>query len=251
MVERFRNDNEPGSTTGAEGLKALAPAAALLGAAVLLGLGTRRRSAAGTALGTVAGALAIRWATGNRRKRGAAVLQLAPRAEAKLVLVPGGRPLSSGITIEKTVLVNRSAVELYHFWHHFERLPLVMRHLKSVRSLGGMSEWELAGPFGMPLSWKAEITEDVPNRSLAWRSLPGGLVDASGAVTFTPSPSGRGTEVKVLLSYAAPGGTLLSKFAKAFGEAPEQQLKEDLRRFKQLLETGEIATTDGQPRGAH
>jgi uncharacterized membrane protein len=99
------------------------------------------------------------------------------------------------------------------------------------------------------VEWDAELLEDVPNRRLTWRSLPGSDVDHRGSVEFTPAPGNRGTEVHVRLEYHRPGGRAGEALALAFFQHPEQQIREDLRRFKALVETGELPTTEGQPTG--
>jgi uncharacterized membrane protein len=147
--------------------------------------------------------------------------------------------------VVKAITVNRPVEEVYRFWRGFDRLPQFMRHLESVRSLGSTrSHWTARGPAGTTVEWDAETVEDVTNDRIAWRSLPGADVENRGVVRFTPAPGGRGTEVIVELEYSPPGGTVGRALATVLGEEPEQQLKDDLRRFKQVLETGEIARTE-------
>jgi len=104
--------------------------------------------------------------------------------------------------------------------------------------------------MGMSVKWEAEIINDQPNELIAWRSLAGADVDNAGSVTFKPAPGDRGTEVSVTMDYIPPAGKAGSLFAKLFGKDANQVIREDLRRFKQLMETGELPTTEGQPRGA-
>jgi uncharacterized membrane protein len=109
-------------------------------------------------------------------------------------------------------------------------------------------------PAGTTVEWDAEITDDVPGERIAWRSLEGASVGNRGQVEFRPAPGGRGTEVHAQLEYAprggAPrGGALASVIARLFGEEPQQQVSDDLRRFKQVVETGEIARSEGSPLG--
>jgi len=101
----------------------------------------------------------------------------------------------------------------------------------------------------MSLEWDAEIINDEPDQMLSWRSLPGADVDTAGSVHFRELPAGRGTEVRVNLKYDPPAGKLGSLVARLFGESPQRQIEADLARFKSLLETGEIASTQGQPSG--
>jgi len=158
------------------------------------------------------------------------------------------RAEESSVRFRRAITVDRSPQELYRFWRDFENLPRVMRYLVSVRSIGGTrSHWVARGPAGKSVEWDAEITEDQPNVYLSWRSLPGADVDNSGSVTFDPAPGNRGTIVRVELEYTPPGGIFGATIAKLFGRSPEQEIRVDLYRLKQLLETGEITTTEGQP----
>jgi uncharacterized membrane protein len=148
------------------------------------------------------------------------------------------------------VIVDRPAGDLYQLWRDFERLPRIMNHLESVKILDQRrSHWMVKAPAGMRVEWDAEIIEDRPDEFIAWRSLPEAIMKNSGSVQFIPAVGGRGTLLKVELQYEPPGGKLGAMVAKLFGEAPEQQLRVDLRRFKQLMETGEIARTEGQSAG--
>jgi len=125
-----------------------------------------------------------------------------------------------------------------------------MRHLESVEDLGGgRSRWVAAGPAGMRVEWEAEIINDVPNETIAWRSVEGSQIDNAGAVRFQPAPGDRGTEIRVTLEYNPPFGKPGALIAKLFGEEPQVQIDEDLRRFKQLIEAGEFPTIEGQPTG--
>jgi uncharacterized membrane protein len=151
-----------------------------------------------------------------------------------------------GVRIERAITVNRPVSEVYQFWHQFENLPRFMRHLESVETLaGGRSRWRAKGPAGMVFEWEAEIVQDRADEWIAWRSLEGSDVDNSGSVRFMRAPGGRGTEIHVQLQYAPPAGRIGRTIAKLFGEEPEQQIADDLRRFKQLMETGEIPISEG------
>ncbi len=162
----------------------------------------------------------------------------------------GGLSQIHGTHVIKTVTINKSAEELYNFWRNFENLPRFMWNLESVKVTGDRrSHWVAKGPAGMKVEWDAETTEDIPNQRIAWRSVEGSQIQHWGQVIFQQLPGDRGTIVKSEIRYLAPGGTLGKMFAKAFGSAPEQQIMQDLRHLKQLLETGEIPTTEGQPAG--
>ncbi|MEH2082495.1 MAG: SRPBCC family protein [Nostoc sp.] len=158
--------------------------------------------------------------------------------------------INQPIKIEKTVTINKSAEELYRFWHNFENLPTFMKHLKSVRVFNEKrSHWIANAPLGNSVEWDAEILEDRQNEFISWASVEGADVDNSGFVRFKKAPGDRGTEVKIVLEYNPPGGALGATVAKLFGEEPEQQIGDELHRFKMLMEAGEIATTEGQPSG--
>jgi len=155
---------------------------------------------------------------------------------------PGDRT----VRVEQVTTINKPVHEVYQFWRNFENLPKFMRHLKSVEMLDdNRSRWRAKGPAGMTVEWEAETLQDSEDEWIAWRSIEGSRVENSGSVRFSPAPGARGTEVRVQLQYSPPGGTFARTIAKLFGEEPEQQIHEDLHRFKQLMETGEIPISDG------
>jgi len=159
--------------------------------------------------------------------------------------------INQPIKVEKTVTINKPADELYRYWHNFENLPTFMKHLKSVKVHDQKrSHWIANAPLGNSVEWDAEILEDRENEFISWASVEGADVDNSGFVRFQKAPGDRGTEVKIVLEYNPPGGILGATVAKLFGEEPEQQIGDELRRFKMLMEAGEIATTEGQSRGS-
>jgi uncharacterized membrane protein len=156
----------------------------------------------------------------------------------------------TGIKVEHSVTVDRPAAELFRFWRNFENLPRFMDHLESVRVEGDTrSHWVAKGPAGKQVEWDAEIINEKPNELIAWRTLEGADVPSAGSVHFTAAPGGRGTEVRVVLEYSPPGGKVGAAVAKVFGEEPDVQTREDLRRFKQVMEAGEIPTSGQQPTG--
>lgn len=158
---------------------------------------------------------------------------------------PPGR--SRAVRVEQVVTIARPADELYRYWRDFANFPRFMRHLTRVEVLDARrSRWTATAPAGLSVTWEAEIVQDQDSEWLAWRSLPESQVRNSGSVRFTPAPGARGTEVRVQLEYAPPGGQVGRLVAMLFGEEPEQQVRADLRRFKQLMETGEIAVSDGE-----
>jgi uncharacterized membrane protein len=158
-----------------------------------------------------------------------------------------GRP---GIRIQHAITIDRSAAELYDFWRDFGNLPRIMDHLESVEVLDeNRSHWKVKGPAGSSVEWDAVITEDRPGELIAWRSLGDADVDNEGSVRFVPLEGDRGTVVKIDLRYDPPAGRVGATVARLFRRGPEQEIRADLRPFKQLMETGEITTTAGQPTG--
>ena len=143
--------------------------------------------------------------------------------------------------VRHAVTVNRPASELYAYWRDLKNLPNFMRHLESVTHLeGGRSHWVTRGPGGVKVEWDAEIVADVPGELIAWQSLPGADVRNAGTVRFIPVPAGRGTEVHVELDYSPPAGSLGAVVAKLFRAEPGQQIRDDLKAFKSVMEVGEI-----------
>lgn len=157
---------------------------------------------------------------------------------------------SRAVQVKKTLTVNRSAEECYRFWRNFENFPRFMAHLDSVQQVDShRSHWVAHAPLGRQVEWTAELTADRPGHELGWRSIAGSDIDHAGAIRFSAAPGGRGTRIEVDLRYVPPFGKAGVTVAKLFGEEPAQQIDEDLRRFKQLIETGEIPTTVGQSAG--
>lgn len=149
------------------------------------------------------------------------------------------------IEVRHSITVRAPQDVIYRFWRDLENLPSVFLHLESVESLGdGRSHWRVRAPAGLSMAWDAEIIEDRPGERIAWRSLPDAQVDTDGAVRFMPAPGDRGTEVHVLLRYRPPGGRAGALFARLFGESPEQQVRDDLRALKQIMELGEVVRSD-------
>lgn len=149
--------------------------------------------------------------------------------------------------------IARVPEEVYRFWRDLRNLPRFMAHLASVEPIDDLrSHWKVIGPGGVAVEWDAEIVEDRFGEAIAWRSLPGADVDSSGVVRFVPAPGGRGTEIHVKLRYAAPGGRMGRAIAKLLGREPGQQARSDLRRLKQVLETGGVVHSDASIHaGAH
>jgi uncharacterized membrane protein len=153
-----------------------------------------------------------------------------------------------GIHVEEAVTINRPIDEVFRFWRNLENLPQFMEHLESVSTReAGVTHWRAKAPAGMSVEWDARIINEIDNKVIGWQSLEGSTVSTAGSVNFDQDP--HGTRVTVHLQYGPPAGRLGAAVARLFGEEPSQTIREDLRRFKRLLETGEIATTEGQPSG--
>jgi len=196
---------------------------ALLGKALASDDADRNRVAAATA--AIAGVTAVDLFASQRVSRGA------PEYGA-----PAGQ-----VSRVRSITILRSPEELYRFWRDFSNLPRFMNNLLSVEALDeGRSHWRAQVPAGTVVEWDAEVTEDKANEMIAWQSLPGSDIENWGRVWFTPAPRDRGTEVRIELEYRAPGGKLGAVAARLLGREPGQELQDDLRTFKQVMETGEI-----------
>ncbi|HWW61602.1 MAG TPA: SRPBCC family protein, partial [Thermoanaerobaculia bacterium] len=208
--------------------------------------GLKRRSIAGVVLAGLGGALVWRGAAGKCPVYKSLGISTSSSGEGDQVSVPYGR----GVRVEKTVTINAPPEQIYAFWRNFTNLPRFMENLESVEVLdGNRSRWVAKGPAGSKVDWVAEIINEIPNELIGWRSVEGSKVDNAGSVHFKPATGGRGTEVKVVLRYDPPAGVFGAVVSRLFGEDPAVNVQEDLRRLKMLLETGEIATTEGQPTG--
>jgi uncharacterized membrane protein len=185
--------------------------------------GLTRRSAVGIALATGGGALAYYAVRSDPNRR---------------------------FNARSTIQLNCSREDAFRFWRDFENLPRFMRHLDSVRAIDDRrSKWTAIGPVGTPISWEAEIAEERLNELIAWRSVPDSDVEVHGRVEFRNATGDRGTILDVSLNYLPPAGALGRAVAQLLGKDPTFLMHQDLRRFKALIETGEIPTTDGQSHG--
>ncbi len=206
---------------------------------ILLGMGLRRSNPLRLVLAIAGGALMLRGAKGHLGVAEAIGAQPQDRAEPSW---------KRHIHVRKSITINRPREEVYGFWRNFENLPQFMRHLKDVKSENDrLSHWKARGPAGMDVSWDAELTHDQENELIAWQSLPGAQVENQGEVRFEDAPGGRGTIVRVDLTYRPPAGVIGAAVAKIFSEEPNGQIADDLRRLRSLLETGEVPTIEGQP----
>jgi uncharacterized membrane protein len=202
--------------------------AAIIGGSALAIYGLSRRSRGGAAMAAVGGVFAIN----NLRQQSAGNTQ----------------------PVHTSFAINCTPEQAYRMWRNFENLPRFMRHLESVKVNGNESEWTALGPGDARFHWKAEITDDIQNQRISWRSLPGSQIENRGSVEFREGTAGRGTVVTVKMAYLPPTGPLGRAVASLTGKHPDFTVREDVRRFKALLETGETPTTIGQthgPRGIH
>ena len=152
------------------------------------------------------------------------------------------------VKVERSTTIDVPAPELYRFWRNFENLPRIMSHLESVTVTSStQSRWKAKAPAGTTVEWDAEINNEIPDQLIAWKSVHAASVPNAGSVHFTPATGGRGTVVRVVLEYEPPAGKLGTVVARLFGEEPDLQVREDLRRFKSIMEAGEMPTGDGQP----
>lgn len=208
--------------------------ASLVGGAALLTLAARDRSWRGVGLALAGAPLVWRGATGSWP---------VPRAVAERL------PEPTPIKIETSLTINQPRQELWEFWRKLENLPRFMRNLESVEDLGdGRSHWVGKSPVGLRVEWDAEIVDEREGAFLSWRSLPGSRIHNAGSVLFEDATGGRGTVVRVEMEIS-PGNGLGRAVGRFLRPITSQQVHEDLRRFKNLLEAGEIPTNEGQPAG--
>lgn len=218
--------------------------ASALGGALLAAYGISQRSKSGAMIAAAGGALIVRGATGFCP--GYAAVGIDTRRSDTKEALAGSR----GTPVETAVTIARPHDELYRFWRHIENLPTIMPHLVSVKDRGEKrSHWIAKAPGGRTVEWDAEIINDDENELIGWRTLEGSDVVSAGSVRFRPATGWRGTEVRVRLQYDPPAGKVGATVAWLFGHDPAGTIREDLRRFKQLIEAGEVASIEGQPRG--
>ncbi len=212
--------------------------------AVLFLFGAKRGRVAGLGLLVASAPFFYRAATG----RWPGVLAPPWASDDPKVALAGNR----GVHVRESVRLELPIADVYGFWRHLDNLPRFMRHLDAVTEHAGTdrSHWVATGPAGLRVEWDAEIINEVENHTLAWRSLPDADVVTAGSVTFRPVRDGRSTQLTVHLQYAPPAGKAGAFLASLFGRAPEQTVREDLRRLKQLLEAGELARATASTPGS-
>jgi uncharacterized membrane protein len=214
----------------------------------LLAFGIKQGGVGGTLLSVLGGAMLYRGTTGHCHVYDAAGINTNTQVRSRKS--PYDRGFFSGrIHVNKAVTIDRTASDLYQYWKNFENFPQFMKHVESVVKTGDDTwHWKAKAPLGMSVEWDGILTSDVENQRIGWQSAEGADIPNSGVVEFRPRQE-RGTEVKVTMIYEAPGGKLGEWLAWALGEEPGIQIADDLRRFKMLMETGEIITVAGQPSG--
>ena len=224
----------------------------IIGGSSLLAYGLTRGDKAGFGLAALAGGMLWRGATGHCGMYQALGINNSDhRGHGKGTGVRAGVPYELGIRVDHEIHINKPVDEIYRFWRHLENLPRFMNHLESVKEVNErISHWCAKGPAGYNVEWDAEIVNDVPNRVIGWRSLDGSQVSSGGSVRFQSTEDG-GTDLKISLQYNPPGGTLGKWAAKLFGEDPQQTVYQDLTRFKELMETGNIKQTEAKPRAVN
>lgn len=232
------------STRGGSELSGMERWGTLLGGGLLVRWGLRHGGVTGL-IGVAAGGL-LAWAGANGRMPAATANLGRNREEERIA---DQRGWSSAAATSTTITIGRPAEELYRFWRDFSNLSQVMEHVEEIRVIDDRrSRWTVRAPAGQSVSWEARVTEDQPNRRIAWESAPGADVRNFGWVEFRPSPTGDGTEVKAMIVYEPPAGQIGRLIAKLFLEEPGVQMRDDLQSFKQLMETGGLGDDRGRPK---
>jgi len=221
--------------------------ASAVGGGILAAAGLKRRSPFGVAMALLGGGLLRRSITGYCEAYDALGIRSLENGQGSETT---SVPYKTGIRVDKSITIARPPHEVYAFWRDLSNLSRFMKNVETVTQLeGNRSHWIVAGPGGRKVEWDAVIHNEIPGEMVAWRSLEGATVQNAGSVWFKEAPAGRGTEVKVEISYRPPAGALGAAVAWLWGKDPSHQIAEDLHRLKQILEAGEIPTTEGQPRG--
>ena len=153
------------------------------------------------------------------------------------------QPGTDNPIVGRTVTIRKPKSELYEFWRDFQNLPQFMENLESIREDGDARIWTIKAPAGRTVEVRTEVVQDVPNQTIAWRSVEGSDIETNGEVTFEDAPGERGTRVSLVMFYNPPAGELGRAIATLFQREPKTQARHDLKRFKMLMETGEIATS--------
>jgi len=219
--------------------------ASAIGGTLFIAQGLRVGSLKGAALALLGGGMIYRGLSGHCATYQALNIDTSDKHRSD-----ADEHVHHGRLIKHVTIVERPAQELYDYWKDIEKAPTFMTNIEKVLRTGpNKSYWVSTGPFGKTFDWDSEVINDVSGHLIAWQTLPGSDVNQAGAVRFEPAVGGRGTKVTLEVNYEAPLGALGVAVAKLIGQDPGSMTKENLRRFKQLMETGELATTNGQSSG--
>ncbi|WZO98820.1 SRPBCC family protein [Isosphaeraceae bacterium EP7] len=220
--------------------------ASAVGGGLLATYGLKRGSLGGLALAAIGGALMYRGYTGQCAVYRALEVDTAAGTTGKLA-----EEVRGGTLVKASLTVDRPAAELFAFWSDVDNLKQFMNHVESISRIDDShSRWVVKGPFGVKLQWDSEIITSNPPEVISWSSVPGGDLTSAGSVQFRPAPGDRGTEVTLEVNFEPPAGIVGQAIAKFMGESPERVVHDHLRRFKQLMETGEVAANGSLVRPA-
>jgi uncharacterized membrane protein len=148
------------------------------------------------------------------------------------------------VHIQKTIRIDAPIRMVFDFFSDYENFPRFMRNVREIRKIDDKrSHWVVSGPAGADVEWVSILTSSIPEKTLAWRTEPGSMVQHAGILKFQPNPDGS-TTVDIKLSYNPVAGGLGHLIASLFGSDPKTAMDEDLMRMKSYIETGV------QPRGA-
>jgi uncharacterized membrane protein len=238
-----QGENESRNVGGPERLASVA------GGGILALAGLKRGGLGGMLAAAAGAALLERGVTGHCRVYGNLGLSSARDDTGHRLGAPERVGVfESTLTVRTSLTVGRPAAELYAFWRDANNLPRFMSRIQSVRvESPTRAQWTMSAPMGRSWEWAAEVVEDREGERIAWRSAEGAPLPNRGSVTFRPDVRGEETVVTYQIEFDPPGGSVGAAIANVFHEVPEVMAREDLRRFKQLMEAGEIATTEGQP----
>ncbi|MCP3136696.1 SRPBCC family protein [Pyxidicoccus xibeiensis] len=225
-----------------EGSGAMQVVSAVLGGA-LLALGLKRRSIGGVALAIAGGGLLFR----STRERTQAPHKVGILSRSIRRRRSSGS-LGAMTVLQRSITIQKPAQELYRAWRAAPTLSLIMGHFADVTDVGShLQHWKLRGPVGMSLEWDSSIVEEHPGEYLRWEATEDSQLPNAGWVRFRPAPEDWGTVVTLKMEFSPPGGPLGSAVVKLLGDAPSAFAHRALRRFKSLMETGELPTTGPNP----
>lgn len=211
----------------------------MVGGGMLALYGLTRRSRTGKALAVAGSSLFYRGKTGHSRVYNVLGINRAHNSNG------------NAVEVEKAVTVNRPPQDVYNYWRNLENLANFMENVESVKYLGnGRSHWVVKTPLGTRVEWDAEVTKEIENEEISWHSVPAADIENEGTVRFKEAPGGSGTEVTLRIRYYPPAGAAGAAAGKLLGAIVNQQVANDLKRLKQVMETGEQPAAAGQPSGS-